>query len=147
MKVILQQDVKGIGKKGEVKEVSDGHARNYLLPRKLVVEATQGNVNAHTAQQKSKQKKEQEELEKAKALAAKLEKEAIIITAKAGEGGKLFGAVTNKQIAEALNKKKYKIDKRKITLEEPIRTLGVTQVLVKIYPEVTATINVQVVEE
>lgn len=147
MKVILQQDVKGIGKKGELKDVSDGYARNYLLPRKLAVEATPANLKAHAAQQKSKEKKRAEELEEAKQLAKKLAEENIIISAKAGEGGKLFGAVTNKQIAEALAKKKYKIDRRKINLEEPIRSLGVTQVQLKIHPEVTVTIQVQVVEE
>lgn len=147
MKVILQQDVKGIGKKGDVKEVAEGHARNYLFPRKLAIEATQGNLNTHSAQEKSKQKKAQEELAAAQALAEKLGAEKITLQAKAGEGGRLFGAVTNKQVAEALAKKKYKIDKRKIMMDEPIRTLGVTQVAIKLHPEVQATVHVQVVEE
>lgn len=147
MKVILQQDVKGIGKKGDVKEVAEGYARNFLLPRKLAVEATAGAINTHSAQEKSKQKKAQEELEKAQALARKLEEEKITISAKAGEGGRLFGAVTNKQVADALNKKKYKIDKRKILMDEPIRSLGVTKVTIKLHAEVSTTVSVHVVEE
>lgn len=147
MKVILQQDVKGIGKKGEVKEVADGYARNYLLPRQLAVEATASNLKAHAAQQKSKEKRAQEELAEAKRLADKLAGEKVVISAKAGDGGRLFGAVTNKQIAESLKKKGYDLDRRKIILDEPIRSLGVTQVSVKLHPEVTATIQVHVVEE
>lgn len=147
MKVIFQKDVKGVAKKGEVKEVSEGYARNFLFPRQLAVEANQSNMNTLQAKEKSKQKKDQENLEAAKGLAEKLEKEKIQITARAGEGGRLFGAVTNKQVAEALNKKKYKIDKRKIMMDEPIRSLGVTQVPIKIHPEVTATLHVHVVEE
>lgn len=147
MKVIFQKDVKGVAKKGEVKEVSEGYARNFLFPRQLAVEANQGNMNTLEAKEKSKQKKDQENLDAAKNLAEKLGKEKIQITARAGEGGRLFGAVTNKQVAEALNKKKYKIDKRKILMDEPIRSLGVTQVPVKLHPEVTATIHVHVVEQ
>lgn len=147
MKVILQKDVKGIGKKGELKEVADGYARNYLLPRKLAVEATQGNLKVHSAQLKSKEKRTAEELAEAQALAKQLAAEKVVISAKAGEGGRLFGAVTNKQIAEALKQKKYNIDRRKIVLDEPIRSLGVTQVPVKLHQEVTATLAVQVVEE
>lgn len=147
MKVILQQDVKGVGKKGEIKEVAEGYARNFLLPRKLAVEATQANLSVHQAKVRSKKRKEEEELEAAKRLKEKIEKEKITIPAKAGEAGRLFGAVTNKQVAEALNKKKYKVDKRKIIMDEPIRALGVTQVTAKLHPEVTATIQVHVVEE
>ncbi|WP_202081549.1 50S ribosomal protein L9 [Caldalkalibacillus salinus] len=147
MKVILQKDVKGIGKKGEVKEVAEGHARNYLLPRKLAVEATQGNMSTLEAKMNSEKKKKEEELQQAKELAKQLENEKISIPAKAGDGGRLFGAVTNKQIAESLKKKKYKIDKRKIELDEPIKALGVTQVPVKLHPKVTATLHVHVVEQ
>jgi large subunit ribosomal protein L9 len=147
MKVIFQKDVKNVGKKGEIKEVAEGYARNFLLPRKLAIPATQGNMNTQDAKESSKQKKQQEELEQAQALAASLEKEDIQIPAKAGEGGRLFGAVTNKQIAQTLNKKKYKVDKRKIMMDEPIRAIGFTNVLIKLHPEVTATLKVQVVEE
>jgi large subunit ribosomal protein L9 len=147
MKVIFQKDVKNVGKKGEVKEVAEGYARNFLLPRKLAIPATQGNMNTHEAKEKSKEKKQQEELEAAQNLAQKLENETIQIPAKAGEGGRLFGAVTNKQIAESLNRKKFKVDKRKIIMDEPIRAIGFTNVPIKLHPEVTATLKVQVVEE
>lgn len=147
MKVIFQKDVKNVGKKGELKEVAEGYARNYLLPRKLAIAATQGNMNTHDAIEKSKENKKQQELLAAQALALKLEKETIQVSAKAGEGGRLFGAVTNKQIAGVLAKKKYKVDKRKILMDEPIRTIGFTNVPIKLHPEVTATLKVQVVEE
>ncbi|MDQ0339300.1 large subunit ribosomal protein L9 [Caldalkalibacillus uzonensis] len=147
MKVILQQDVKGVGKKGEVKEVSDGYARNFLLKQNLAVEATPGNMKALKKKKQSEQKKAEEELRQAQELAAKLEKETVTLTAKAGEGGKLFGSITNKQIAEQLKKMNYKIEKRKIVLDEPIRSLGVTHVPVKLHPEVTATLKVHVVEQ
>lgn len=147
MKVILKQDVKGIGQKGEVKNVADGHARNYLLPRHLAVEATSLNMQTLNKQEKVEELKEEKELKNAQDLAIQLESEEIQVVAKAGEGGKLFGAVTNKQIAAVLKQKKYKIDKRKIILGEPIKTLGTTQLPVKLHPKVTAMINVQVVEQ
>lgn len=147
MKVILKQDVKGIGQKGEVKNVADGHARNYLLPRNLAVEATSLNMQTLNKQEKIEELKEEKELKNAQDLAKQLENEEIQVVAKAGEGGKLFGAVTNKQIAAVLKQKKYKIDKRKIILDEPIKTLGTTQLSVKLHPQVTAMINVQVVEQ
>ncbi|WP_025027546.1 50S ribosomal protein L9 [Caldalkalibacillus mannanilyticus] len=147
MKVIFQKDVKGVGKKGEVKEVAEGYFRNFLAPKKLAVEASESNLTSHKMKEKSKEKKHQEEVEQARELAAKLEKETVQIKAKAGEGGRLFGAVTNKQVAEALARKKYSIDKRKIVMNEPIRTIGVTNVPVKLHPEVTATLKVQVIEE
>jgi len=147
MKVIFQKDVKGVGKKGEVKEVAEGYFRNYLAPKKLAIEANQSNLNTHQMKEKSKEKKFQEEVDQAKALADKLEKETVQIKAKAGEGGRLFGAVTNKQVADALAQKKYKVDKRKIIMNEPIRAIGFTNVPVKLHPEVTATLKVQVIEE
>lgn len=101
MKVIFLKDVKGQGKKGEVKNVSDGYARNYLIPRGLAVEATEGNLKTLEAQKRSEAKRKAQELAEAKALAEKLEKTTVTIAAKAGEGGRLFGAVTSKQIAEA----------------------------------------------
>ncbi|GGE05904.1 50S ribosomal protein L9 [Marinithermofilum abyssi] len=148
MKVIFQQDVKGHGRKGEVKEVAEGFARNYLLPRKLAVEASQGNMNALKDQKRREQERKKEELEEAQKLAQRLEKLDVVLKAKAGEGGRLFGAVTSKQISQHL-KQEYniKVDKKKIQLDEPIRTLGVTRVPVKLHPKVTATISVQVVEE
>lgn len=147
MKVIFNKDVKGTGKKGEVKEVSDGYARNYLLKNNLAVEATSGNVKALQAQKSKEKQAEQNEVEEAKQLKEKLENLKLELTAKSGEGGRLFGSITSKQIAEEL-KKNYniKIDKRKIELDQPIRTLGVTKVPVKLHSEVTGTLNVHIKE-
>ncbi|GAF23285.1 MULTISPECIES: 50S ribosomal protein L9 [Shouchella] len=146
MKVIFLKDVKGKGKKGETKDVAEGYARNYLLPNQLAKEATSGNIKDLEAQKKSQDKKAQAELEDAQAFKQKLEELTITIPAKAGEGGRLFGAVSTKQIAEALQKEVKKIDKRKIQLDEPIRSLGYTKVPIKIHPEVTAVLNVHVKE-
>ncbi|BBI36774.1 50S ribosomal protein L9 [Cohnella abietis] len=147
MKVIFLQDVKGQGKKGEIKEVSEGYARNFLLPKGVVKIATDGAKKTLDQQVASAQKKKEEEKNEFKALAARLSEMTIVIKAKAGEGGRLFGAITSKQIAEALEAHKITIDKRKIELEDPIRVLGVTKVTVKLYPDVKGTVNVQVVEE
>lgn len=147
MKVIFLQDVKGQGKKGQVKEVSDGYASNFLLPKGLVRPATDGNMKVLQNQEAAEDRRKQEEKEEAQALAKKLEATAIELKAKAGEGGRLFGAITSKQIAEVLSKQGLKIDKRKIELDEPIRHLGVTQMTVKLHPEVKATLKVQVTEE
>ncbi|MEK0315144.1 50S ribosomal protein L9 [Cohnella sp. 56] len=147
MKVIFLQDVKGQGKKGQVKEVSEGYARNFLLPKGYVQIATDGAKKTLDQIQAAADKKKAQEKEDAKALAVKLGEMTIVIKAKAGEGGRLFGAITSKQIAEALEKQKITIDKRKIELDEPIRTLGVTQVPLKLYQDVKGTLNVQVTEE
>ncbi|MCC3376808.1 50S ribosomal protein L9 [Cohnella sp. REN36] len=147
MKVIFLQDVKGQGKKGEIKDVSEGYARNFLLPKGVVQIATEGAKKTLDQKVLSEQKRKEREKEEAKALAAKLEEMTIVIKAKAGEGGRLFGAITSKQIAEALEKQKIVVDKRKIELADPIRTLGVTKVPLKLYPDVKGTLSVQVVEE
>ncbi|MCL7747490.1 50S ribosomal protein L9 [Halalkalibacter alkaliphilus] len=147
MKVIFLADVKGKGKKGETKNVSEGYARNYLIPNQLAVEATQGNLKNLEAQKKSQQKKADEELDQAKAYKEELEALTIEIKAKSGEGGRLFGAISTKQIAETLKKMKKKVDKRKIMLDDPIRALGYTNVPIKIHPDVIATVKVHVVEE
>lgn len=147
MKVIFLQDVKGQGKKGQVKEVSEGYARNFLLPKGYVQIATDGAKKTLDQIQAAADKKKVQEKEDAKALAAKLGEMTVVIKAKAGEGGRLFGAITSKQIAEALEKQKITVDKRKIELDEPIRTLGVTQVPLKLYPDVKGMLNVQVTEE
>ncbi|SDI58453.1 MULTISPECIES: 50S ribosomal protein L9 [Alteribacillus] len=147
MKVIFNQDVKGKGKKGEVKNVSEGYARNYLFPNNLAVEATKGNLKNLEAKQESENKKAQQQLEEAKEYKEKLEKTKVEIKAKAGDGGRLFGAVSTKQIAETLKSMNLKVDKRKIELDNPIRTLGVTKVPIKIHPQVTATVDVHVKEE
>ncbi|HET7577828.1 MAG TPA: 50S ribosomal protein L9 [Bacillales bacterium] len=146
MKVIFLKDVKGKGKQGEVKNVSDGYARNYLFPKKLAEEATSGNLNALKVQQKKERQKAENEFEAAEALKEKIEKLTVEIKAKSGEGGRLFGSVTSKQIAEQLKKQKVKVDKRKIELDEPIRSLGYTKVPVKVHHDVTAVVNVHVVE-
>jgi large subunit ribosomal protein L9 len=147
MKVIFLQDVKGQGKKGEVKNVSEGYARNFLLPKGLVKEASEGAIKTLEVQSASEQKKKDREKEDAQKLGERLAEMTVGIKAKAGEGGRLFGAITSKQVAEALATQGITIDKRKIELAEPIRTLGVTQVPVKLHPAVKATLKVQVTEE
>ncbi|BFH65987.1 MULTISPECIES: 50S ribosomal protein L9 [Paenibacillus] len=147
MKVIFLKDVKGQGKKGQVKEVSEGYATNFLLPRGLVRPATDGNMKTLENQNAAEQRRKEQEKEEAQQLGKKLEEMTVQLKAKAGEGGRLFGAITSKQIAEALAEHNVKIDKRKIELEEPIRHLGVTQITVKLHPEVKATLKVQVTEE
>lgn len=147
MKVIFLQDVKGQGKKGQVKEVSEGYAQNFLLPKGLVKPATQGNVKTLENQSAAELKRKQQEKEEAIELGKKLEEMTVGLKAKSGEGGRLFGAITSKQIAEAMQALGVKIDKRKIELNDPIRTLGVTQVTVKLHPEVKTTLKVQVTEE
>lgn len=147
MKVIFLQDVKGQGKKGEVKEVSEGYVRNFLLPKGLAKLASDGNLKTLEVQSAAEQKRKEKEKEDAKALAVRLEAMMIIVKTKAGEGGKLFGAITSKQIAEALEAQGFKVDKRKLELDEPIRTLGVTEVMLKLHPEVKAKLKVQATEE
>ncbi|MDN4071445.1 MULTISPECIES: 50S ribosomal protein L9 [Fictibacillus] len=147
MKVVFLQDVKGKGKKGEVKNVSEGYARNYLLPNKLATEATKGALSVVEGQKKSEEKKAAAVLEEAKQLKEKLSKMEVEIKTKSGEGGRVFGSVTSKQIADGLKKMNVTIDKRKIDLTNPIRSLGYTNVPVKLHPEVTGTIKVHVVEE
>ncbi|MCG7386363.1 50S ribosomal protein L9 [Paenibacillus sp. ACRRY] len=147
MKVIFIKDVKGQGKKGQVKEVSEGYAHNFLLPRGMARLATDGNMKTLDNQNAAEERRKQEEKAEAEVLCKKLEAEVTELKAKSGEGGRLFGAITSKQIAEALAAKGLKVDKRKIELDEPIRTLGVTQVTVKVHPEVKATLKVQVTEE
>lgn len=147
MKVIFLKDVKGKGKKGEVKNVADGYAHNFLIKNGLAVEANQAAVSTLNAQKKKEEKVAAEELEDAKKLKETIEKLTVEFSTKAGEGGRLFGSITSKQIAEELQKKhQIKIDKRKIELSDAIRTLGYTKVPVKLHTEVTATLNVHVKE-
>lgn len=147
MKVIFLKDVKGKGKKGEVKNVADGYAHNFLLKQGLAVEANPANVSSLNAQKKKEEKHAEEELAEAKELKATIDEITVELTAKSGEGGRLFGSITSKQIAEALQKKHgIKIDKRKLELEDAIRSLGYTKVPVKLHTEVTATLNVHVKE-
>ncbi|WP_085993806.1 50S ribosomal protein L9 [Oceanobacillus senegalensis] len=148
MRVIFLKDVKGKGKKGEVKNVSDGYARNYLLKNNLAEEATSGNLKALEAKKRKNAELEQQEKDQAMELKEKLTKQEVELKAKAGDGGRLFGSITSKQIAEALHKQYgHKVDKRKIELDQPIRALGYTNVPVKLHPEVTGTIKVHVVEK
>lgn len=146
MKVIFLQDVKSQGKKGEIKEVSEGYASNFLIPRGLAKPASDGNLKTLENQKQAELRRKEREKEEAQELGKKLEQMTVEMTSKAGEGGRLFGSITNKQIAEALEKMKIKLDKRKIVLDEPIRALGVTQVPVKLHPEVTTTLKVHVKE-
>ncbi|MFQ3546669.1 50S ribosomal protein L9 [Halobacillus rhizosphaerae] len=148
MKVIFNQDVKGKGKKGEIKNVSDGYARNYLLKHNLAVEATKGNLQAQKAKDAKQEQQAQEEVEEAKQLKNTLGDLEVKLVAKSGDSGRLFGSITSKQIAEELKKAHdIKIDKRKIELDEPIRTLGYTDVPVKLHNEVTGNIRVHVEEK
>lgn len=148
MKVIFTQDVKGKGKKGEVKNVSEGYARNYLLKNNLAIEATSGNLKGLEAQKNKEKQKEQEEVKEAEKLRDTLKKLEVTLKTKAGEGGRLFGSITSKQIAEELQKShKIKIDKRKIELDQPIRSLGYTNVPVKLHNDVTGEIKVHVLEQ
>lgn len=145
MKVILTQDVKNLGKEGDVKDVSDGYARNYLIPKGLVVEATKGNLKEIEDQTKRLQKQKDREKTQAQALYDRLNGKSITVTARSGGGDKLFGAVTAKEIADALSKQfKVKLDKRKVDLGEPIKHLGEYPVKIKIYPLIQAEITVRV---
>lgn len=147
MKVIFLQDVKGNGKKGEIKNVADGYAQNFLIKNNLALEATPANMKSLEAQKKKQDREAAEELQEAKVLKETLEKLTVELSAKSGEGGRLFGSITSKQIAEELNKAhSIKIDKRKLDLVDPIRSLGVTNVPVKLHHEVTATLKVHVKE-
>lgn len=148
MKVIFLQDVKGKGKKGEVKDVSVGYAQNFLLKNNLAIEATPGNLSKLKGQQKKEEKNAAQELEDAKKLKEQIEKITVEMKAKSGEGGRLFGSITTKQIAEELKKKEgIKVDRRRMELPDAIRALGYTNIPVKIHQEVTATLKVHVVEE
>lgn len=147
MKVILQQDVRNQGKKGQLLEVSDGYARNFLLPRKLAVIATAENLNTMKQQEKARLATEAAEKAEAEAVAAQLEGLLVKIPAKAGEGGRLFGAVTTKEISEALAAQhKVNIHKSKLVLDEPIKACGGYQVKAKLGYEIMGTVNVMVTE-
>ena len=143
MKVIFTKDVKGKGKKGEVKDVAIGYANNYLLKNNLAVEATPGNLKQLEAQKEKQKEKAKQELEEAKKLKETVENLTVELSAKSGDSGRLFGS-----IAEELKKThQIKVDKRKIELDDPIRSLGFTNVPVKLHQDVTATLRVHVVEQ
>ena len=147
MKVILLQDVKSVGKKGDMVELSEGYARNFILPKKLGVEANSANMNNLKLQKANEEKVAQENLEAAQAFAKDLETKEIILTLKVGEGGKTFGSISTKEISEAAKKQlNLELDKKKLQLPSPIRNLGVTQVPVRLHPKVTGSLKVWVKE-
>ncbi|CEG21201.1 50S ribosomal protein L9 [Planococcus massiliensis] len=148
MKVIFLKDVKGKGKKGEIKNVADGYAHNFLLKNNLAKEADQAAISQLAGQKKKEEKEAEKELQEAKELKAKLENLTVELKAKSGEGGRLFGSITTKQVATELEKKHgIKVDKRKMELDDAIRALGYTNVPVKLHHDVTATLKVHVTEE
>ncbi|MCS4485836.1 50S ribosomal protein L9 [Staphylococcus americanisciuri] len=148
MKVIFTQDVKGKGKKGDVKDVPVGYANNFLIKNGYAVEATPGNLKQLEQKNKRIEKEKQQEFEDAKALKEKLATLEVEVKAKSGEGGKLFGSISTKQIAEALNKQHdIKLDKRKMDLPNGIHALGYTNVPVKLHKDVEGTIRVHTVEQ
>lgn len=147
MKVILNKDVKGIGKAGEIVNVSDGYGRNYLLPKGLAADATKANLHALNEKKKAEEKKRQQEIEKAQEMAKKIALETIVLKVKAGENGKLFGSITSKDIQNVLNRKGFDIDKKKINLPEAIRSTGSFNVDIKLYPGVSAKVKIQIEAE
>ena len=148
MKVILLEDVKALGKKGQIVNVSDGYARNMILPKKLGVEATSKNLNDLKLRKANEEKVAQENLDAAKAFAEKLSTKEVILTLKVGEGGRTFGSVSSKEIAVAVkDQMQLDIDKKKIQLKESIKSLGTHIVTVKLHPEVSAELKVVVKEE
>lgn len=146
MEVILQEDVKKLGNKGEVVKVASGYARNYLLPKGLAVEATSAKLNNLKHRKKVIAKKVAKNKQAAEGLASQLAKETFVLAVKSGEKGRLFGSITTKDIADVVNKKGYEIDKRKIDLDQNIKSLGVHRVSVKIFKNVSATLTLKVVE-
>ena len=148
MKVILLEDVKSLGKKGDVVNINDGYARNYVLPKKLGVEANNKNMNDLKLQKAKEAKIAKEQLEAAQAFAKEMEEDVVEVSIKAGEGGKTFGSVSSKEIAQAYKEQKGKeIDKKKIILPEPIKSFGVFEIGVKLHPKVTGTLRVKVTEK
>lgn len=148
MKIILLEDVKTLGKKGDIVNVSDGYARNAILPKKLGVEATAKNLNDLKLQNQHADKVAAENLQKAKELAREVEQQKVVIKIKSGDGGKIFGSVSTKEIAQAAKEQTgLDLDKKKMQLTDPIKALGTYEVLVKLHPQVTTKLTVQVVEE
>ncbi len=148
MKVILLEDVKGLGKKGELVNAKVGYARNFLVPRGAAIEATPANLKKWKEDMKEKEKIEEKEKEEAMKLKEAIEKVSVELKSKGGEGGRLFGSITSKDIGEALEKQhKIEVDRRKIELKDNIKTGGITMVEVRVYPEVTASLKVNVTVE
>lgn len=147
MKVILLEDVKSLGKKGEVVDINDGYARNYVLPKKLGIEANNKNMNDLKLKKANDEKIAARQLEEAKAFADAMEKDEVVVSIKAGEGGKIFGSISSKEIAAAYEEQcGKKIDKKKIQLSQNIKSFGVFEVNVKLHPKVTGKLKVKVTE-
>ena len=148
MEIVLLEDVKSLGKKGQIVKVNDGYARNFILPKKLGVEATPKSLNDLKLQKAKEAKIAAEQLAEAKELAAKIEAAAVTVSIRSGEGGRTFGSVSTKEIAKAAAEqlKKLEIDKKKMVLQEPIKSLGTFEVPVKLHKDVTATLRVKVTE-
>ncbi|MFO7525953.1 MAG: 50S ribosomal protein L9 [Ignavibacteriaceae bacterium] len=147
MKVILRQNFEALGRVGELVEVKDGYARNYLLPRGIAYSASKGNVRALEEEKKIIDKRSRQQLADAEVLSSELEKISVTIPVQVGEEDKIFGTVTTQMIADALKEKEYDIDKRKIEIDEPIKSLGIYGVSIKLHPSVTTKIKVWVVRE
>ena len=147
MKIILLQDEKKLGKKGDIIEASEGYARNYILPKKIGVEATPKNLNDLKLHKANDEKLAKEQLDAAKALAAELETKQIVVKIKAGEGGKAFGSVSTKEISTACKEQhNIEIDKKKIVLPEALKNFGSYEVAIKLHPQVTGKVTVKVLE-
>ena len=148
MIVILKQDVQGTGRAGEVVKVSDGYARNMLIPRGMALEATEGNIRSLEKQQALQKKKAAENKAHAEAQAEDLKTKKLVIKAKAGDAGRLFGAITSKDVSDALKEQLgYDVDKKKIELENPIKSIGTYTAVLKLYPEVKGTVKIEVEAE
>jgi large subunit ribosomal protein L9 len=147
MEVILREDIKTLGKAGELVKVKPGYARNFLLPKGLAYEATEGNRKRILAESKARATKAAEEAGEARTLAAKLNAVTLNLSRKAGEGDRLFGSITTQDLADALAAQGHSVDKRRIELEHPIKTIGQHTVSIRLHPEVTAEIRVMVVAE
>ena len=147
MKVILLEDVKGVGKKGTAAKVSDGYARNFILPKKLGIEATNQNLNNLKLQKANEEKIAKENLEKAKKFAEEISKLTVVVKMKGGEGGRVFGSVSSKEIAEEAKKQfGIELDKKKIVIDDAIKAFGMYELTVKLHAEVTAKLRVKVEE-
>lgn len=148
MKVILQQDIKKVGSKGDIVEVSEGYGRNFLLPKKLAVEATAANLETAKQKANSAARKKQQATDEARLLAAQLEKVSVKVAVRIGEGGKLFGSVTGKDVADALAKEHgIDVDRRKISLKSEVTGAGEYEAVIKVHPEIQSTIRVLIVAE
>ena len=147
MKVILLQDVRSVGKKGDLVEASEGYAKNFLIPRKLGMEATKANINELQLKQKAEEKKKQEQLEQAQEMAKQLNDQVVTISVKTGGAGKIFGSVTNKEVAEEIVKQTgLAIDKKKVSIGDPIKMLGERTATIKLNAKVTAEVTIKVIE-